>query len=99
MPAWPGRRHVHLIDSGLRRLDSAHRAAVLRAVACVLDAHLAGVMDRHAGPQQVDAALDALLKALGAVREALPRAAAGMDPASPELAPECPGLAGRGAAR
>lgn len=99
MPAWPGRRHVHLIDSGLRRLDSAHRAAVLRAVACVLDAHLAGVMDRHAGSQQVDAALDALLEVLGAVQGTSPRAGAGMDPASPEPAPECPGRAGRGAAR
>lgn len=67
MPAWPGQRHVHLIESGLRGLGSASRSAVLRAMARALDAHLAGVTDRHAARERVDAALDDLLKELGAV--------------------------------
>lgn len=67
IPAWPGRRHAHLIESRLRALDGIHRAAVLRAVARALDAHLAVIADPHAGCERVDAALDDLLKELGAV--------------------------------
>ncbi|HZX76783.1 hypothetical protein [Lysobacter sp.] len=68
IPAWPGRRHVHLIESRLRALDGIHRAAVLRAVARALDAHLAVIAGPHAGCERVAAALDDLLKELGAVR-------------------------------